>query len=1142
MRVWTEQQQIAISSPARRIICSAAAGSGKTAVMVERVIRMLQDGADPESFLVVTFTNAAASEMKQKIRDRLREMRHRKELRAAWEKIDFIEISTIHSFCQHLIRQEFQAAGVDSFFALCDPSRAGKLFSLAFHSACTYFQKEQDPDYLYWKKCFSAKETEEIVRSVYNFMMSLPDPDAWLDRSCDEIPLKIEPSHPWFETASEIVREKISRAQVILRRQYEMFSEKEHGEPMRATWKADSELFHVKQLWAEGKETDEEKLKAGFVRLASWTRLNSLEQNWKERYSDYREQLKKIMAEIDPLIRPDEEMVSREFGNMRASLQGLKKITRQTMLFYKEKKSALRVLDFNDLEHYALHILKTEPAGSAVRKRYREIFVDECQDVSGVQDELIQQLASDEGHLFMVGDVKQSIYRFRLANPKIFLDRIDQYEKSPSKDEEHLTLQTNFRSRPEILETVNTVFRDIMKKETAEIEYGTKEELCPGIPAEGSFPVYTDIIRPNPDKTILESSADYLAARVKELKKENYSYKDMVILMPKVSGIGQKLADLLEERGIPVFFDGGGDFLEREEVGSFLALLKCIDNPFLDGPLLTVLKNAPFFFSEEELAQVRLRDPGKEVPFRDAFRACLEEEGELGVRCREAAGKLREWRRLASVMQMSTFIRYVCSDSHLYAMAGVSAAGKTARRNLQVLCLRAEEAEKSGVYSLRRFLSYVTEQAGGDQSSATPLAEEDDVMRIMTMHKSKGLQFPVVFCMGLEGNMSRRNEGGVMLDEKLGICLKYKRPEYRISRQTPAALIFSWKKEQEERAEKIRLLYVAMTRAQQRMYLAGVAEEDSLWQMPPGTHRVLSAADYMDWILPPLMDASKESTGCTQASNHWKIRVFDNNQQGNVENRPVYPQLEEWLDSLVSAPPVDEMWKGEKTENYISRMQKRSVTSLLRQADRIAGVDEADTEETPEEKRIPLRFSEALQRNDPGQLPAFMAPPPEKQGAWRGTVIHRFLSIADLDKLREAGGNLLPVLQHMKEEMLTAGVFTEEEGAVIRPEDAAAWFGSPLGRRLLASPQLRREWGFNYFLPDRNLLVQGVIDCAFREGDGWILVDYKTDRVEDTDAFVALYRPQLKWYAEALRELSGLPVKEAWLYSLFRSEAFRTEL
>ncbi len=1142
MRVWTEQQRNAISSPARRIICSAAAGSGKTAVMVERVIRTLHDGADPESFLVVTFTNAAASEMKQKIRDGLRERRHEKELRAAWEKIDYMEISTIHSFCQHLIRQEFQAAGVDPFFALCDPARAKTLFSKAFRSACAKLQKEQDPDYLHWKKCYSAKDTEEIVRSVYQFMMSLPEPDEWLDRSCDEVPLKVDPAHPWFETASEIVREKIRRAEVILRRQYDMFSEPEHGEPMRATWKADRELFHVKQLWAEGKDADEEKLKAGFVRLAAWTRLNSLEQNWKERYTEYRDQLKKIMGEIDPLVRPDADTVARDFGNMRASLQGLKKITRQTERFYREKKTSLRLLDFNDLEHCALRILKSEPAGSAVRKRYREIFVDECQDVSGVQDELIQQLASDEGHLFMVGDVKQSIYRFRLANPGIFLERIGAYEGSASEDEKHLTLQTNFRSRPEILETVNTVFRDIMKKDTAEIDYGPKEELRPGNPEESGVPVHVDVISPVPGRTATESAADYLAARIGELKKEKIHYRDMVILMPRVSGIGQKLADLLEERGIPVFFDGGGDFLEREEVSSFLALLKCVDNPFLDGPLLTVLKNAPFFFREEELAQVRLRDAGKDVPFRSAFRACLEDKGELGDRCREADAKLREWRRLASVMQMSTFIRYICSDSHLYAMAGVASAGKTAQRNLQILCLRAEEAEKGGVYSLRRFLSYVTEQAGGDQSSATPLAEGDDVVRIMTMHKSKGLQFPVVFCMGLEGSMSRRNEGGVMLDEKLGICLKYKRPEYRLSRQTPAALIFSWKKEQEERAERIRLLYVAMTRAQERMYLAGVTEEEPLWQLPAGPHRVLSASDYMDWILPALMDASKVSTGCAQPSKHWEIRVLDNNQQETVENRPVYPQLEEWLDSLLSAPPVEGLWKEAEAEEYTSRMQKRSVTSLLRRAEREIGADEAEMEETPEEKRIPRRFSEALERNDPGQLPSFMAPPPEKQGAWRGTVIHRFLSLADLEQLRGAEGGLLPALRQMKEEMLSVGVFTEEEGAVIRPEDAAAWFGSPLGRRLLASPLVRREWGFNFYRPDRNLLVQGVIDCAFREGDGWILVDYKTDRVEDPEAFAAVYSPQLKWYAEALRELSGLPVQEAWLYSLSRGEAFRAEI
>ena len=229
MQNWTQQQTDAIHSPSRKIICSAAAGSGKTAVMIERVVRLLREGAEPESFLVVTFTNAAASEMKQKIRNRLREERQNKYLRTALEKIDLMEISTIHSFCQHLIRQEFQAADADPFFAVCEQARAKKLFSDAFRAACAALQQEKDPDYTRWKQCFSRKDTEEIVRTVHGFMMSLPDPLEWLERSCDGVPLRIDPSHPWFETASEIVRERIAEAQMILRRQYLMFAEEEHG-------------------------------------------------------------------------------------------------------------------------------------------------------------------------------------------------------------------------------------------------------------------------------------------------------------------------------------------------------------------------------------------------------------------------------------------------------------------------------------------------------------------------------------------------------------------------------------------------------------------------------------------------------------------------------------------------------------------------------------------------------------------------------------------------------------------------------------------------------------------------------------------------------------------------------------------------
>ncbi len=1139
MRKWTEQQQAAISSPSRKIVCSAAAGSGKTAVMVERIIRMLREGAAPSSFLVVTFTKAAASEMKQKIRARLREGRSEPNLRNALQKIDLMEITTIHSFCQDLIREEFQAAGTDPFFAVCEPSRAKKMFSAAFRSACNSLQKEQDPDYLHWKKCFDHKSTEEITGKVHAFMMSLPDPAGWLEHACDDIPLKVDPDHPWFETASQIVREKILQARIILRRQFLMFDEPEHGEAYRAVWKADSELFHVKQLWAERQEVPEEQLRAEFLPLPRWTKLNSLEQNWKERYQDLRNQLKKIMKETEPLILPDPAVVEKEFGNMRMSLQGLKKITRRTADAFAAKKAALRVLDFNDLEHFALRILSSEPARADVRRRWSEIFVDECQDVSRVQDEIIQLLSSPDGHLFMVGDVKQSIYRFRLADPGLFLNRAREYDR-PDSPGELLELQTNFRSRPEILETANTVFRDIMREETAELNYKDREALIPGLPAEGKHPVAAEIIEPDPERTKLESLADFVAVKTQELREEKFEYRDMVILMPQVSRDGRILADLLEKRQIPVFFDGGTDFYEQEEISIFRQLLTLIVNPAADEPLLVTLKNAPFFFTEEELAQIRLKNPEKDVPFREAFRACLKEKGELGNRCREADERIGNWRKLEAVSQMSYFVRFLCHDSHQYAMAGVGKTGRTGQRNMDMFCRRAEEAEKSGVWSLRRFLSYVSEQAGGgDQRSATPLADGDNVIRIMTMHKSKGLQFPVVFCLGLENEVEHRQDAAVLLDADLGICLKYKKPEYRISRETAAHLIFSWKKEREQRAERIRLLYVAMTRAQERMILAGVGEDRTLWQTPAGEHRILSAKNYMDWVFPALMDASGFSTEYAQPETPWEIRVFSINQQKSVENNANNPQSDKWLETLLSASPVDGLWKEEHPEPYVSRMQKRSVTSLLRRAEREFA--EEPEEETPEGKRIPVRFTEALNRTDPGVLPEFMGPPAEKMGAWRGTLIHRFLSLADLDRIR-GSGDLLKTLRELKEKMLEDAVFTEEEGAVIRPEDVAAYFGSPLGRRMLASGQVRREWGFNYFRPERNLLVQGVVDCVFLEEDGWILVDYKTDRVEDEASFTAVYRPQLKWYAEALRELSGRPVRETWLYSISRREAYRTDV
>ena len=1143
---WTEQQRAVISSDSRKIICSAAAGSGKTAVMIERIVRLLKEGAKPERFLVVTFTNAAASEMKTKIRDRMERDRGDRNIRKALERFDLMEITTIHSFCQHLIRDEFPVAGADPFFTICEAGRSKKFFEEAFRAACASLQKEQNPDYEHWKKCFSRTDTEEIIRSVYNFMMSLPDPFEWLDRACDEIPLRVDPGHRWFQTASEIVTEKIRAANMILRRQFEMFSEPEHGDKLRETWKADRELFHVKQLWAEGKKVSEEELNAGFVRMAAWNGLNRLEADWKERYSALRDQLKKIAKEIDPLIRPDPEAIARDLENLRATLRGLKILTLRTAGNYTAKKYKRRMLDFTDLEHYALRILRDEETGPAVRRRYTEVFVDECQDVSRVQDEIIQLLSSGKGRLFMVGDVKQSIYRFRLAEPMLFQNRTEEYGEADSDEKKLLKLRTNFRSRPEILETVNTVFRDIMDRDTAEIGYEGEELEKPGFSFAGFHPVQADVLEPDPERPKLEVTADDVAVRIRELLKEekdsgegNYTYRDIVILMPRVSGDGQKLADLLEKRGIPVFFDGGGDFYEKPEVAAFMALLKTISHPYRDEPLILALKSAPFFFTEEELARVRLRKMDRDAPFSAAFKACLEEESEIGDRCREADAKIRAWQKQSRYMQLGEFVRYVCSDSHHVAMAGVSySAGNHAQQNLYAFCRKAEAAEKAYIFSLNRFLAYVSEQeGGGDQRAATPLADGDNVVRIMTMHKSKGLQFPVVFCLGLDGALAHRNESSVMTDADLGICLKYKKPEYRLSRPSAAQILFEWKKEKEQRAERIRLLYVAMTRAQERMFLVGVGEDEPLWQAPKGLHRVLSAQTYLDWIVPALRDAEKDSTGYAQGETPWKITFLSVNQQEPVEKQEIHPHFREWLESLLLEPPVEEMWKEQQKEPYLSDMQKKSVTFLVRHAE-YAAAEEEDEEETPEDKRIPERFAAAIERGNLRQYPEFMAPPPEKYGAWRGTMIHRFLSLTDLEKIRQAGEDgLVPALEQMKEEMRGENIFSQEEAAVVRPEDAAEYYRSALGKRMLASAEVHREWAFNLYKPERSLLVQGIVDCAFLEDGAWILVDYKTDRVEDEQEFAEIYRPQLRWYAEALEDLTGKAVKEAWLYSISKQKA-----
>ena len=1140
MPQWTEQQLKVIGSDKKEIMCSAAAGSGKTAVLVERVVRMFRDGFDPFSFLIITFTNAAASEMKEKIRSRMMEETENQNIRRAYERCDEIQISTIHAFCQQLIRYEFQSAGLDPLFSICDKNQQQTLFHEAFCNACNTLSDERNESYQRLTGYFEFQDAEEYVLELYIFIMSLPDPFGWLEHACENIPGKIEPDHPWYRTVLRMIAEKINACRVYLN-EMEKLGKDENAIPSYV-----KVLYESKELLSEKEKdlTPDAWKDIRFARLSMPRNWKTEDQEWKDRYQDVFNKFKNEMKEISLLLNPDPEKTFREFGVMKDILSGLRLLTVKTSEFYKQLKKEKNLADFHDLEHDTLRILTDDVCLNSVRSRYRYIFVDECQDVSAVQDAIIQKLKGPESWLFMVGDVKQSIYRFRLADPTLFLERLSDFREHPDETRECLFLQSNFRSRPEILETVNTVFRCVMKKEAAELDYTDQEMLIAGRTAEGYCPVLVDILKNDKEEcSDLEAEADHITEQIRNLLTErfpdsrqqrNYEYRDIVILMPAVRTDGKKLTELLESRGIPVFFDGEKEYYSLPEISEFRNLLELLVNPYHDIALISVLKATPFFFTDQELSEIRMKKSGKGIPFSSSFDLCCSDKTALGIRCHKAREEINRWRMISSAMKLSDLIWYLFGETGCYAIAGSEDNGAARQANLRILSGQALEAEKKGILTIDQFLGYMNEQeSSGDQQTACMLGEKDNLVRIMTIHKSKGLQFPVVICLGLDKSPLGQSKTSIRLHPDLGVLLHYKNPEMRVSRETAAGQIFRWRKQRDEISEKIRLLYVAMTRAQERMFLVTCKPEDPLWSLPDCGFRITSAKSYIDWVMPALLDAERQNlcTGCSQGEMPWEIRVFDHNQQKIVETEQVFHNMTEWLDSVLSSDAVDELW-NESAERSGSRgIIKRSVTGLLAAA-QVPPSMITDDEETAEGKRLPDAIERALDKYEITEYPQFMLKDVRQDGAFYGTLVHKLLSVLDLDRIRHADSPGCAV-EEEKTRLLLEKVFQKEEAERIRTADIVAFFGSSVGKRMLASDDIRREWEFSLCVHrDRDMLLQGVIDCAFREDGEWVIIDYKTDRVDDIGILRDRYGSQVAWYAEALEQLTGIRVKERILWSL----------
>lgn len=1144
---WTKQQEQAIRARNHTILVSAAAGSGKTAVLVERIVSLVREGVSMNRMLIVTFTKAAAAEMRQRLAKRLsREAISREPAMVkALDELETTQISTIHSFCQRVIRSHFEQVGVDPLVRVCDEQQQKLLFESAFTTAMDELLDERtDENFLLLADAWEQDTLLSLTAQLYSFLMALPKPFAWLDAHVEQLsqPFSTQPWAKTLENAAKLQLEALDDELMAIRR---LFDLPNAVMDRLDALNADAQLVSVLQS-LEGETLWTAVANFALPRLSPKRGLSEEEKEWGKRFTEGRTALKKRVEKANALLNPDLARLERELPAIQAQLRGLSALVKRTHQHFREEKNARNCMDFGDMEQYTLDILEQPEARTQMQAEYDHIFVDECQDVSQVQDAILQAIHGEQNCLFMVGDVKQSIYRFRKADPTLFLGRMQTFSEDADARERKIVLQQNFRSSFPVLDATNRVFRQTMRPAVTELSYAPEDELICGLGArEDDPPVTVHLLRTEDIKeedeqknATLRTEARVVAQRIKALLEtqmpdgKTISYRDMVILLSQTANVAQEIVEVLTEEGIPTFFDGAESYFDLPEIMDMKALLSLLDNAKQDLPLLSVLKMVPFSLTDEELAQIRLTQTGRDVPFYQAFAKTCNGEDELAQKCRKIREKLETWRFQAEVMRLPDFIWHVMTDSGYYAAVGALPKGALRQGNLRMLYERAQAFEAEGGVTLAAFIARMDEQQrGGDSMSAKMLGENEDLVRVMTMHKSKGLEFPVVFLMNLSRSILRTQQSAMQLHPKLGVALPYINREMNIRRKTLMQEAFEAQRKLDELAERARLLYVAMTRAKRHLELvASVTDKErAKWDAPLSDSRVADAGSMMAWVMQAIStDAHTKSTSYPQTSTPWICRDWDELPQKTVDKVG-----EEEMDAakvlslLHSAPPEGVF--PEKTAQTDMLPLKTSVSALVKkQADALPLSDEeedAETKHAVDENGTPLLLSELPRR------PAFME---EKRmtAAERGTLTHRALSLMPLDALRTAAdvpGAIREALQGMQ----SRGIFTEDELRVINVRAISGYFASKLGRRMLQSGNVRREWAFNLRLTGQQaLLLQGVIDCAFEENGAWVLVDYKTDRADDEQTLVNRYAEQLAWYARALTEITGKPVKERYLYAL----------
>lgn len=1208
---WTNEQQAAIDSRGQTLLLSAAAGSGKTAVLVERIIRRLLDKEYPidiTELLVVTFTKAAAAEMRDRIGTALmKALSETKDPRVERQLalLPSAQISTLHAFCQHVIRKYFYTIDLDPAFSIAGEEELNLLRRQVLEDVfLSYYEDDEKASILYpLADMFGSDRGDDIlmdtVSRMYTYARSLAWPEHWLKeaaRAYDVAPDAVIDDMVWAGPIKDAVRRILEEDARLYDGVLYHLRQREAFAPACDTFVAEQAALRQAAQARSWNDLSRFVRAIDFPRLKSLRKLSDDDKAVWERCKKVRDDVKKDVIKTLQAVyfsaTPEEWLDGMRA--MKPIMDGLVTLTLDFAKAYGAAKKEKGWIDFNDLEHFCLQILLApdaspeHPVPSAaaeeLRSQYEEVFIDEYQDTNGVQ-ELITRLVSGEDNRFMVGDIKQSIYRFRLADPTLFLEKYQSFSRDEKAVQRCIDLGRNFRSVPVVLDAVNAVFSRAMTAEAAGMDYGEREKLYAGRQAPDDErwiggPVEVDIVPTPSDEedddgsTAFEKECRFIAGRIGELLAsgrmaarkdgtlEPLSYRHIVVLLRSMAGKADVLIQALQEGGIPSYAEQSGGYFAAVEVQVMLALLRCIDNPEQDLAMAAVLRSPLAGLDETALAGVRLAGDGTLWQNLPAFVASLADGVDEKEDLQQFMTSFDSWRTYSRRHGVAELLQRLYDDTAYVDFVGAMPGGDVRQANLKALYDRARQYEEAGFRGLFRYLQLMDKmkEDGLDLAPAKVVSEKEDVVRIMSIHKSKGLEFPVVFVADMGKAFNRRDtQDQILFHNRLGIGLKQYDPEWRMSYPT---LIWSGIAAQlrwEGTAEEERILYVAMTRARDQLILTGHSSHiDRDWQRWTSRLNPAQAKSYFDWVMPAALapfgakaDADYARPGAAWQDAIWQVRIARAVPAGTVEEGAYdgESRLEALRRGDLTGTPVPSWLDEQLSWQYaypqaVRTAAKFSVSEVKRR------YQELHSDELQDEADLSVPAA-AVIPTAPGEDDAFAALPPwlageeaAVSGAQRGTALHKALQY-----ITPAADQTTATLRREIDAFVRQGLLSREEAKLVYVPVLAAFCQSDIGRRMAKSPELHREYPFTVLLaggdplPEtetgEQILIQGVIDCLFREDDAWILVDYKSDRLETADAFRSRYAVQLALYKRAVEQITHRPVEETYIYSLHLQQEIR---